>query len=105
MKHALISGQIYRNEDGTIDIETFTQIDNDNRITDIFDDVDHALLEQIEPNFDLTENYFFIAFVESKFVTTSYPEGVEYEVEHYVTELKSFKDFPQAIETTALPSR
>lgn len=104
MKHALISGQIYRNEDGSKDIEIFTKIDNDNRITEIFEDVDNALLEQIEPNFEFFESYFFIAFVESEFVTYSTQEGTDYVIEHDVTELKSFKDLPQAIKTTEQPS-
>lgn len=102
MKHALVSGQIYRNDDGSTDIEILTQIDNDNGITDIFDDVDHALLEQLEPNFVLTESYFFIAFVESEFVAYNTQEGTDYVIEHDVTEIKSFKDLPQAIGTTEI---
>ena len=93
MKTAIVSAHIYLDEDGDKDIEILTQVDNDNRTTDIFDDISHALLDQIEPKFDESGSYFFIAVVKSEFIRTEYFEGVEYDVEHDVTEINSLADF------------
>jgi hypothetical protein len=98
---ALVSAHIYRDEDGNLDIEVFNHIDNDEKATGIFDDVDHAILDQVEPEFDFNEEYFFITVVESRFVEYDTQEGREYAVEHDVRVIKRLSDLPQDIEPTA----
>lgn len=94
---AFVSAHIYLHE-GEKDIEILSQVDNDEKHTGIFDDIDHALLEQIEVDFEEdfsqceTKSYFFMAIIESEFVKQEYWEGVEYDVEHTVNEIKKLED-------------
>lgn len=88
---ALVSAHIWIEGNGEKDIEILTQIDNDEKATDIFCDIDHALLSDIE--IGDSSDYYFIAIVESEFSRHDYSEGIEYEVEHYVKEIKSINDF------------
>jgi hypothetical protein len=100
---ALVSAHIYRDEDGNLDIEVFNRIDNDEKGTEIFDDVDHAILDQVEPEFDFNEEYFFIAVVESRFVEYNTQEGRDYALEHDVRVIKRLSDLPKAIDSTESP--
>jgi hypothetical protein len=92
---AIVSAHIYLDDEGDKDIEILSQVHNDEKYTGIFDDVDHALLDQIEVDFEKdfpqceTKSYFFMAIVESEFIKQDYYDGAEYDVEHTVTEIKS----------------
>ncbi len=88
---AIVSGHIYLDEDGDKDIEILTQVDNDDKCTEIFCDIDHALLDSIE--IGDSEDYYFIAVIESEFEQTETWEGTEYDVNHYVKEIKTVNDF------------
>lgn len=87
---ALVSGHIWLDNDGDKEIEILTQVDNDDKGTDIFCDIDHALKYQIDTGESL--DYYFNAIIESKFIKTETFEGIEYDVEHVVTEIKSIND-------------
>lgn len=89
---AIVSGHIYL-VDGSMDIEILSQIDNDNH-SDIFDDIDHALMEQLEPVLTNGNNYdyYFIATVESEFVECQSWCEIEYNIEHNVTEITKIED-------------
>jgi len=87
---AIVSGHIYIDENGDKDIEIFDRVDNDNEHTDIFCDIDHALLEQIETGDK--KDHFFMAIVKSEFVKCEYWEGTEWETEHDVIEIKNLND-------------
>ncbi|GIN74012.1 hypothetical protein J14TS2_44870 [Bacillus sp. J14TS2] len=87
---AIVSAHIWLDDDGHKDIEILTQVDNDDDIGDIFCDIDHALLDNIDVG-DSTD-YYFMAIVESEFVRTETLEGVEYDVEHSVSEINSVTD-------------
>lgn len=87
---AIVSGHIWLDDNGKEDIEILTQIDNDEKRTDIFCDIDHSLLEQID--IGGSGDYYFIAIVESEFVKYEHWEGIEYDVEHVVTEIKKIQD-------------
>lgn len=89
MNIAIVSAHIWLDDNGRKNIEILSQVDNDDNYTDIFDDVDHALLIQIEPNFEQSKSYFFMAIVKSEFVKWQSLDGDEYDVEHAVTEIKS----------------
>jgi hypothetical protein len=87
---AIVSGHIWVDEDGDKDIEILTQIDNDEKGTDIFCDIDHALIDSIETGD--SDDYYFIAVIESEFEKTVTYEGVDYDVNHYVKEIKTIDD-------------
>ena len=87
---AIVSAHIYLDEKGEKDIEILSQVHNDHEYTGIFDDIDHVLLEQIEPQ--TSDDYYFIAAVNSEFVEHKYWEGSEWDVEHQVIEIKSTED-------------
>lgn len=87
---AIVSGHIWIDDDGDKEIEILTQIDNDKKGTDIFCDIDHALIDNIETGD--SEDYYFIAIVESKFTSYQTWEGMEYDTEHYVKEIKTIND-------------
>lgn len=90
---ALVSAHIFLDDENKgKDIEIFSQVDNDSNGTGIFDDIEDALLDQIEPAFDSSGSYFFMAVVESEFTKNYYPEGIEYDVEYSVNEIKYFED-------------
>ncbi|MNF01636.1 hypothetical protein D3C80_2006510 [compost metagenome] len=81
-------------ENKNIELEVFTFIHDDERGTGIFDDIEHALIEQIETDFNEKDtSYFFIALVESKFIETNTWEGIDYDIEHDVSEIKTVTDF------------
>jgi hypothetical protein len=65
-------------------------VHNDEKYTDIFCDVDYALLDQID--IGDSDDYYFIAIVESEFIKYNTLEGTEYDVEHYVKEIKSVEE-------------
>lgn len=88
---AIVSGHIYHDEDGDKDIEILTQVNNDDKFTEIFCDIDHALIDNIETG--NSDDYYFIALIESEFERTETFEGVEYDVNHYVKEIKTVSDF------------
>ncbi|PAD70596.1 hypothetical protein CHH83_01995 [Bacillus sp. 7586-K] len=88
---AIVSAHIWIDEDGDKDIEILTQIDNDDKGTDIFCDIDHALIDNIETGD--SDDYYFIAIIESKFERTETLEGIEYDAEHDITEIKKVEDF------------
>lgn len=90
---AVVSGHIWIDEDGDKDIEILTQIDNYEKGTDIFCDIDHALIDNIETGD--SDDYYFIAVIESKFEKTHTFEGVEYDTEHYVKEIKTITDLSE----------
>lgn len=92
MNTAIVSAHIWINDSGRKEIEILSQVDNDDNYKDIFDDIDHALLEQIEPNFKQSKSYFFMAIVQSKFVKWQTIDGDEWDVEHEVTEINSIDD-------------
>ncbi len=88
---AIVSGHIYLDEIGHEDVEILTQIDSDEMAIDIFCDIEEALLEQIDRG--KSEDYYFIAIINSNFIKEeSYWEGVEYDVEHEVVEIKQIEN-------------
>lgn len=88
---AIVSGHIYLDENGKKDIELLTRVDNDDNDTDIFCDIDHALIDNIETGND--DDYYFVAIVKSEWVSSYHPEyGTEWEVEHEVIEIKKTDD-------------
>lgn len=87
---AIVSAHIWLDNEGDKEIEILTQVHNDCRGTGIFDDIDHALLEQID--IGESNDYYFLATVESGFIKTETFEGIEYDVDHYVTEIKAIED-------------
>ena len=87
---AIVSGHIWIDEDGDKEIEIFTKITNDEQGTDIFCDIDHALLEDIETGDD--EDYYFMAVIEAEFERTTTFDGTEYDVNLFVKEIKSISD-------------
>lgn len=87
---AIVSGHIWLDEDGDKDIEILTQIDNDVECTEIFCDIDHALIDNIEMGD--SEDYYFIAVIESEFEKTETYYDTEYDVNHYVKEIKTVSD-------------
>ena len=88
---AIVTGHIWINEDGDKEIEILSQIDNDDKGTDIFCDIDHALIDNIETGD--SEDYYFIAVIESEFERTETFEGVEFDTNHYVKEIKPVSGF------------
>lgn len=91
---AIVSAHIFVSEGGfrENDIEIFNRIDNDVDHTGIFDDIDYALLDQVEPRLDENGSYFFMAKVQSRFVTETNWEGTEYGVEHEVAVIEKLED-------------
>lgn len=95
---AIVSAHIYLDEKGKKDIEILAQVDNDDKCTGIYDDLDHALLENVEIDFEKdfpqceTKSYFFMAIIESEFVEYRCWEGSEWDAEHSVTEVKKVED-------------
>jgi len=87
---SLVSGHIYLDDDGDKEVEIFKLI-HEEEDADVFCDIDHALLEQIDSG--ESKDYFFIAVVESKFVTTHYLECIEHEVEYTVKEITSVQEW------------
>lgn len=87
---AIISAHIYLDEKGNKDIETLSFIHNDKEYTGVFDDIDHALMEEID--IGDSEDYYFMAIVESEFVEHRNWEGSEWDVEQEVTEINSIED-------------
>lgn len=88
---AIVSAHIYLNDKGHEEIEILTQIDNDELRTDIFCDIEDALLEQID--IGGSTDWYFIAIVNSKFIKEdSYWDGIQYDVEHEVTEINKVED-------------
>ena len=87
---AIVSGHIYTDEAGDKDIEILTQVDNDNGYTDIFCDIDHALIDNIDTG--NSDDYYFIAVIESAFERTVAFEGVEYDAAHSIKEIKTIGD-------------
>lgn len=89
---AIVSAHIYLDEKGKKEFEPLDIVHNDDKYTGVFDDIDHALLEQIKPDFSSTDDYYFMAIVESEFVELRNWEGSEWDVEHEVTEIKKIED-------------
>lgn len=89
---AIVSAQIYVDEDGKKDIEIFNYVHDDFEGVGIFEDIEYQLLEEI----DLAENeqYFFVAQVKSWFDTYhDYFAGPQGDVESEVKELNSIEDY------------
>jgi hypothetical protein len=87
---AIVSAHIWLDDNGRENVEILSKIDNDEKGTEVFDDIDHALLSEID--IGGSKDYYFIAIVESEFVEYQTLEGTEYDVEHEVTEIKSIQD-------------
>ena len=94
---ALVTGRIFFDEetDDGKDIEIFTFIGNDEIGTGVFDDVEIDLLDQIEIGDSM--DYYFTAVVESQFERTETLDGVDYDVIHEVTEIKTIADAKSAL--------
>lgn len=90
---AIVSAHMYLADGRNLEVEILSQIDNDD-YTDIFSDIDHALLDQIKPvlHEDNNYDYYFMAIVESEFTESFNGEHTEYDVEHEVIEIKKIKD-------------
>lgn len=87
---AIVSAHIYLDDKGQKDIEILSQVDNDEKGTGIFDDINHDLLVEID--IGDSEDYYFMAIVQSEFVKYENWEVTEYSVEHNITEIKSICD-------------
>lgn len=94
---ATVSGRIFlnnmKNNMKEKDIEIFsifTSVGNNDTQTGIFDDINFALLENIETG--LNENYYFLAVVESEFEKTESSNGAKHTINHVVTEIDNTKD-------------
>lgn len=90
IKKAIVSGHIWIDEKEEKDIEILNQVDDDFEVTEIFCDIDLALLDNIKTGD--SKDYYFIALVKSQFVEYKYWEGSEWEAEHEVIEIKSIDD-------------
>ncbi|OZB98114.1 hypothetical protein [Paenibacillus sp. XY044] len=95
---AIVSAHIWLNG-GHEEIEILSMTHNDEKATGIFDDIDHALLHEIE--IGGSQDYYFIAIIESRFVEHRTWEGSEWEVEHEVREIKSIQDIASQFEQKA----
>jgi hypothetical protein len=89
---AIVSGHIYLDETGEKDIEILYKLHNDHEYTGVFDDIDHALKEQIEADLQINDDYYFLAIVKSEFVEYKHWEGSEWDVEHEVIEIRRVED-------------
>lgn len=90
---ATVSGRIFRNNMKEKEIEIFsifTSVDNKDIQTGLFDDINPALLENIETG--LSENYYFLAIVESEIDKTESSDGMKQAINHVVTEIDNTKD-------------
>jgi len=81
MYTAMIYGRIYVDEKGRKDIEIFSRLDDDIDKIGIFDDVDHALLSEIE-----TEGNF-MAMVNAWFEECRTFEGSDCYVQYEIFEI------------------
>lgn len=88
---AIVSGHVWK-EENFWECEILSQVDNDDKGTEIFCDLNHELATSIESKED--EDYYFIALVEAEFVEFQTQEGTEYSVEYNVKEIKSINDMP-----------
>lgn len=87
MYTAMIYGRIYVNEKGQKDIDIFSRLDDDIDKIGIFDDVDHALLSEIE-----TEGNFMV-MVNAWFEEYRYFDVDEIDIQYEVFEIgKSEKE-------------
>ena len=90
MYKAIVSGCMYMHTVYGKDVEILSQVDNDDH-TDIFCDITNALMDEINIP-DGEDEYYFMAIVESEHVVHEHWEGREYDIEYYVTEIKSIAD-------------
>lgn len=87
---ALISGHMWDDVDEQ-GIEIFTQVNDDYFGTDVFDEVETALVEQID--IEGYDDYFFVAIVEAEYINySSGMEPPEYDVEYRVKVIDSLDD-------------
>ena len=90
---ALISARIFLDDDGDPDIEPLTSVDDNHEHNEIFDDIDQALLAQIDPVFDKDGNYYFMAIVKAEFTKDFTPEGgMDYDIDYDVQLINSLND-------------
>jgi hypothetical protein len=89
--HALISGQVFQDDDGKSSIEIFTQVDTDEIGCSIFDDIETPLLSHFAPDMEKTKDksYFFTAHVRSWFDYYHTLDGHDVDVETEVFEINS----------------
>lgn len=85
---AIVSAHIYLDDEGKKDIEILSQIDNDD--CEMFEGIRHSLLDMIE--IGDSEDYYFMAIVQAETVVHRGFDYTEYDVEHYVKEIKSIED-------------
>lgn len=93
MYKAIVSGHIFLDENDAKDLEILTLVHNDDKGTEIFCDIDDALIDNID--IGTSEDYYFIAVIESKFTKYDTWEGTEYDTEHHVKEIKTVNDLSE----------
>ena len=79
--HAIVLAYMYQDDKGTKEINILDQIDSDSQHTNIFDDLEYSLLDQIKIESD---DHYFIACIESECIKDAYWEGSEWSVRHEI---------------------
>lgn len=87
---AIVSGHIWTDEKGVKEIEILTMVANDENRADIFSEIDHTLIDNVE--IGDSDDYYFIAIIESELTKYSTWEGTEYDVDYVVKEIKDPSD-------------
>jgi len=91
---AVMSGHLYKNPFGRIDIEELVFIHDDYERRDTFDDVGEAIIDAID--MENKDDHYFIVVVKSEWTKSYHPEfGTEWEVEHEVIELNSIEQIKE----------
>ena len=97
--HAIVSAHMYRDDNGSIDIEILDFVHNDDKGSEIFCDIEYTLRDNID--FGDKEEHFFMAYVKGWFYTYhDYFDGTQCEAEFEVKELKTINDFAELNLTT-----
>lgn len=104
MYKAVVSAHMWQNESGEKEVEVFSNINNDQEFTGIFDDMEYVLRNQVDPAYDEFGDYYFIALVESQFTTHQHAEGIEYDVLHEVVAVTQFEDIVSFMKSKEVPS-
>lgn len=87
---AIVAAHIWLDDKGKKEIEVLGIVHNDKVGLDVFCDVETAILEQID--IGDSDDYYFMAVVNSELVARVYWEGTEWDAEHEVIEIKDIKD-------------
>lgn len=87
---AIVTAHIFADEEGDKFLEILHCVDDEEVYTGVFDDMDHAIMDDIDPKG--SGDYYFMAIVKAEFVTSRSWEGEETDIEYEVIEIKSLED-------------